>query len=40
MPGWVAPSTFTGVPCGSDPASQPLVAVLPSVPEQCAAWPM
>jgi hypothetical protein len=36
----LAPSTSTGVPVGSEPDEQPSVAVLPSVPEQCAAWPM
>ena len=40
MPGFEAPPTSTGVPCGSEPESQPLGAVLPSVPEQWAAWPM
>src|SRR3954469_2289000 len=39
-PGLLAPVTSTGVPVGSDPLVQPLVAVLPPVPEQCAAWPM
>src|SRR4051794_13670775 len=29
----------TWVPSGSDCAEQPLVSVLPPVPEQCAAWP-
>jgi len=36
----LAPPTSTGVPVGSECATQPLVAVLPSVPEQCAACPM
>src|SRR3954451_13065904 len=40
VPGWLAPSTSTAVPVGSDPLSQPFVSVLPPVPEQCAAWPM
>ena len=40
MPGLLAPSTSTGVPSGSEPASQPLVLVVPPVLEQCAAWPM
>src|SRR5882724_10395496 len=40
VPGWLAPLTVTGVPVGSEPEVQPLVAVLPPVPEQCAAWPM
>src|SRR5258706_11765518 len=39
-PGIDAPPTVTGVPKGSEPDVQPLVAVLPPVPEQCAAWPM
>src|SRR3954454_17255480 len=29
----------TWVPSGSDCAEQPLVSVLPPVPEPCAAWP-
>src|SRR3954469_1182276 len=40
VPGWLAPVTSTFVPSGSDFAVQPLVSVLPPVPEQCAAWPM
>jgi hypothetical protein len=36
VPGRLAPSTPTGVPCGREPASQPFVAVSPSAPEQCA----
>src|SRR3954463_1481453 len=39
-PGRLAPSMSTGVPTGSEWEVQPLVAVLPSVPEQWAAWPM
>ena len=39
-PGFDAPVTSTGVPIGSDPEVHPFVAVLPPVPEQCAAWPM
>jgi hypothetical protein len=40
VPGWLAPSTSTAVPSGSEPESQPLVSVAPPVPEQWAAWPM
>ena len=40
MPGCVAPLISTGVPSGSDPASQPFVSVAAPVPEQWAAWPM
>ena len=40
VPGLLAPVTSTGVPTGSEPESQPLVSVLPPVPEQWAAWPM
>src|SRR3954465_1967505 len=40
VPGLLAPSTSTCVPTGSEAESQPLVSVLPPVPEQCAAWPM
>src|SRR3954447_24676746 len=36
--GWPVPMS-TGVPLGSDFAEQPLVSVLPPVPEQCAACP-
>src|SRR3954453_12320353 len=35
---WPVPMS-TGVPLGSDCALQPLVSVLPPVPEQWAAWP-
>jgi hypothetical protein len=40
VPGLLAPLTVTGVLVGSDPLVHPFVAVLPPVPEQCAAWPM
>src|SRR5205085_1961190 len=33
------PVIVTGVPVGNEPLVQPLVAVLPPVPEQCAACP-
>jgi hypothetical protein len=39
-PGRDAPVTCTGVPIGSEAEVQPLVAVFPPVPEQCAACPM
>src|SRR2546421_9417629 len=39
-PGRFAPVTWTWVPTGSEPDVHPLVAVLPPVPEQCAACPM
>src|SRR6266540_4244669 len=39
-PGCDAPPTWTGVPMGSEPESQPFVSVAPPVPEQWAACPM
>jgi hypothetical protein len=39
VPGLLAPVMSTGVPTGSEPLVQPLVSVLPPVPEQCAACP-
>lgn len=40
VPFLLAPVTVTGVPSGSEVASQPLVEVEPEVLEQWAAWPM